>query len=313
MQAFAFKHPFILLNLLWLPLVYWLSLKIWKPKTFIFHSSTVEFKDQALNPQRVPLFFRMLVLASLIIALARPQAIIAHTQSSSGIDMLLAIDLSSSMRIPDFAVSQTQRTSRIEAAKAVVASFIEKRKHDRIGLIAFARYPYLVSPITLNHKWLLKNLERLNAGLIEDGTAIGSAITMGINRLKDLDAKTRLLILLTDGVNNYGDITPILAAEVAKNFQTKIYTILVGTDQFIPVDEKTLVQVAETTGGQFYRASDLHTLQSIYHEIDRLEKSKIELKGFFEYTEIFPYVLLIGLLFLIIECMLSLGRYRILS
>ena len=313
MQTFVFKYPLVLLNLLWLPLWLWISLKYWHSSKHVLYSSLSFFKGSNKNPRIFPLCCRTLTLTCLIIALARPQGVITHTHNSSGIDILLAIDLSSSMRIPDFAINQVQQTSRIEAAKSVVANFIKKRKHDRIGLVAFARYPYLVSPLTLNHSWLLKNLDRLNAGLIEDGTAIGSAVIMGINRLKDLKAKTRLIILLTDGINNYGDITPTLASEVARNFKTKIYTIMVGNDQFFPVDERTLVQMAETTGGNFYKASDMHTLKGIYKEIDLLEKTKVKIKGFCEYIEFFPLCLYLGCLFLLLEFYLVTGRYRILS
>ena len=167
--------------------------------------------------------------------------------------------------------------------------------------------------MTLNHAWLLKNLDRLNAGLIEDGTAIGSAITMSINRLKDLKAKTRLIILLTDGVNNYGNVAPLLAADIAKSFQTKIYTIMVGNDQVFPVDEQTLVQMAEKTGGLFYRAYDVHSLKAIYKEINQLEKSKIVLEGFKTYNEFFPWFLLLALIFLSTEYFLKLTRYKVLS
>ncbi len=313
MQSFTFKYPWVLLNLLWIPLWLWLSLKVWHAQKFTFHTSINTIKPSHWNPRFIPLIFRALSLSALIIVLARPQGVISHIQNKSGIDLILALDLSSSMEIPDFSVSQLQRVSRLQAAKAVIAEFIEKRKYDRIGLVTFARYPYLVSPLTLNHPWLLKNLERLKTGLIEDGTAIGSAITMSVNRLKDLKAKTRLIILLTDGVNNYGDVAPLLAAEIANNFQTKIYTIMVGNDQIFPVDEQTLVQMAEKSGGRFYRAYDVHTLQKIYEEIDTLEKTKIELQGYYEYTEFFPLFLVICFLLLIIEFLLKNYRYRILS
>lgn len=313
MQSFTFKYPWVLFNILWVPLWLWLSLKVWHVRKFTFHSSVNALKSSHFHPRLIPLIFRTLELCSLIVALARPQGVIPHIQNKSGIDLILALDLSSSMQVPDFSVSQRQTVSRIQAAKAVMAEFIEKRKYDRIGLVSFARYPYLVSPLTLNHPWLLKNLERLDAGLIEDGTAIGSAITMSVNRLKNLKAKTRLIILLTDGVNNYGDISPLLAAEVASNFQTKIYTIMVGNDQIFPVDEQTLVQMAEKTGGLFYRAYDIHTLKKIYEEIDALEKTKIELQGYYEYVEFFPICLIICLLFLCIEFLMKTYRYRILS
>ncbi|MGX8717376.1 MAG: VWA domain-containing protein, partial [bacterium] len=226
---------------------------------------------------------------------------------------LLALDLSSSMQIPDFSINQLQRTSRIQAAKAVLDEFIRKRSHDRIGLVAFARYPYLVSPLTLNHPWLLKNLERLNAGMVEDGTAIGSAIAMCVNRLKNLKAKTRLIILLTDGVNNFGDVSPMLAAETAETFKTKIYTIMVGNDQIFPVDEQTLVRMAEKTGGRFYKAYDIHSLKQVYQEIDQLEKTDAKVNTYNEYAEFFPIFLCLAFFFLLCEFLLKHYRYRILS
>lgn len=314
MQTFEFSHPWILLILLILPIGLGLAIKSWSPRRFIHYSSVQLFDFKTTKPQTIPLCFRFLGLTCLVLALARPRGVIEHKHSqSNGIDMILALDLSSSMQIPDFAVNQMQRVSRIHAAKAVLSEFILQREQDRIGLIAFARYPYLVSPLTLNHTWLLKNLDRLNAGLIEDGTAIGSAITMSLNRLKDLKAKTRLIILLTDGVNNYGNVAPLLAADIAKNFQTKIYTIMVGNDQIFPVDEQTLVQMAEKTGGNFYRAYDVHSLKAIYKEINQLEKSKVILEGFKTYNEFFPLFLLMALLFLSAEYLLKLTRYKVLS
>ena len=314
MQAFEFSYPWFLLILLGLPLGLWLATKLWTPRHCIQYSALYLFQNKTQKPQLIPLLFRFLGIMCLVLALARPRGVIEHKHSqSNGIDMILALDLSSSMQIPDFAVNQMQRVSRIHAAKAVLSEFIQQREQDRIGLVAFARYPYLVSPLTLNHSWLLKNLDRLNAGLIEDGTAIGSAITMSVNRLKDLKAKTRLIILLTDGVNNYGDIAPLLAADIAKSFQTKIYTIMIGNDQIFPVDEQTLVQMAEKTGGFFYIAYDVHSLKSIYKEINQLEKSKVILEGFKTYNEFFPWFLLMSLLFLSIEYFLKLTRYKVLS
>ena len=313
MSHFAFKHPLILLNLLWIPLWLWVCFKRWHNHKFIPVSSLRNFPFNNSHPHRIPQFFRALTLSTIIIALARPQGITSHFQNKTGVDILLALDLSSSMQIPDFSINQLQRTSRIQAAKAVLEEFIRKRSHDRIGLVAFARYPYLVSPLTLNHSWLLKNLERLNAGLVEDGTAIGSAVAMCVNRLKNLQAKTRLVILLTDGVNNFGDVSPMLAAEIAETFKTKIYTIMVGSDQIFPVDEQTLVRMAEKTGGRFYKAYDIHSLKQIYQEIDQLEKTKIQTSDYNEYAEFFPAFLCLAFFFLLCEFLLKQYRYRVLS
>ena len=313
MSHFAFKYPLILLNLLWVPLWLWVCFKRWHNHKFVPVSSLRNFPFGSACPHRIPQIFRTLALASLIVALARPQGITSHFQNKSGVDILLALDLSSSMQIPDFSINQLQRTSRIQAAKAVLDEFIRKRSHDRIGLVAFARYPYLVSPLTLNHPWLLTNLERLNAGMVEDGTAIGSAIAMCVNRLKNLKAKTRLIILLTDGVNNFGDVSPMLAAETAETFKTKIYTIMVGNDQIFPVDEQTLVRMAEKTGGRFYKAYDIHSLKQVYREIDQLEKTDVKMDGYNEYAEFFPIFLCLAFFLLLCEFVLKHYRYRILS
>ncbi|MDR2396548.1 MAG: VWA domain-containing protein [Puniceicoccales bacterium] len=310
-ETFAFKHPWILIHLFWIPLIFVYWLKTWTPPKSLIYTTANEHPKIQIPPHVIPLFFRSLCLASILLGIAQPQRIYTHRQcQSSGIDLILALDLSSSMRVPDFMVNQFQRVTRIQAAKAVIAEFIQQRQHDRIGLVTFARYPYLVSPLTLNHAWLLKNLDRLNAGLIEDGTAIGSAITMCVNRLKDLQAKTRVIILLTDGVNNCGNVAPIMAAEAAEHFQTKIYTIVVGNDQFFPVDEQTLVQVAEKTGGRFYRAYDVSTLKQIYQEIDQLEKTKISLEGYTTCSELFTLCLWLALVFFSLEQILKNSRYR---
>jgi Ca-activated chloride channel family protein len=253
-------------------------------------------------PPGIPLWTRGLAIAALLVALARPCRIHQFSQQTcSGVDIVLAVDISSSMLLPDFTLNQFQQTTRINAAKAVISAFIQKRKTDRIGLIAFAHYPYLVSPLTLNHPWLLKNLERLRPGIIEDGTAIGSAVTMSVNRLKDLESKSRVVVLLTDGVNNAGKISPQMAAEAAASFGTKLYTIVAGTDQFYPVDEAVLQEMAKKTGGRFYRASDLRQLEGIYDEINRLEKSEVKIDTYTEQKEGFPLFLGLALLLLFLE------------
>lgn len=313
MQHFGFKYPWLLLNIVWVALLCYCLLKSNKPQqTLLFPTEGVANLPKA-QPYYWPTILRYLSITMLIVAIARPCMIIENKKvQSSGIDLYLALDLSSSMLAPDFSINQFQNVQRIQAAKVVLENFIKKRKNDRLGLVAFARYPYLISPLTLNHKWLLKNLERLNAGLIEDGTAIGSAITMCINRLKPLEAKSRVIVLLTDGVNNFGAVSPLMAAEVAQNFNTKIYTVMVGNDQFFPVDEQMLVQVAEKTGGRFYRAYDISTLEAIYQEINQLEKSKTTLEGYTHFTELFPYCLLLALLILLSEGFLRTTKYRVL-
>lgn len=219
----------------------------------------------------------------------------------------------------------------------VLADFIPKRPHDRLGLVAFAGNPYLVSPLTLNHDWLTRNLDRLQIGLIEDGTAIGSGLGMSVNHLRNIPGKSRIVILLTDGVNNSGSITPIAAAEAAASFNTKVYTILVGKGGIVPVfqldprtnriavdpwgrpyiaqaevpvDSQTLEEVSRITGGKSYRATDMKGLNAIYNEIDNLEKSDALLKRYSEYVELFWIPLTIALGLGTLEFIARLTRWR---
>jgi Ca-activated chloride channel homolog len=242
---------------------------------------------------------RVLALSLLIVGLARPRLGHGETQiEASGIDIVLAVDISGSMQAMDFKILG-QRYNRLEVVKKVIKEFIEKREADRIALIAFAGEPYLVSPLTLNHDWLVKNLDRLEIGLIaEDGTAIGSALIMSANRLKALEAKSKVVVLLTDGVNNSGSIQPVTAAEAAAALKVKVYTIAAGTKGKAPfpvqdylgrtryrnvetdVDEPTLKEIARLTKGTFFRATDTEELEDIYDQIDQLEKTEIQLKNF---------------------------------
>ena len=312
--SFSFRYPWVLLGLFLLPLWYVIAVRVWRAKRFITHSSVQPFQKLTAQPQRLPLLLRTLALGGIIIGLARPQSVYeVINNNANGVDMMLALDLSTSMLIPDFTSGMGKRTTRIEAAKNVLRDFIQQRDSDRIGLVSFARYPYLVSPLTLNHEWLLQNLKRLNAGSIEDGTAIGSAVTMCLNRLKELTAKTRLIILLTDGVNNFGDVTPTLAASIAKSFRTKIYAIMLGNDKVFPTDEQTLASMAETTGGRFYRAYDMSSLQGVYKEIDLLEKTEVEVESSKTYGELFVYCLYAAAAFLFLEFFLKTHRYRIVA
>jgi Ca-activated chloride channel family protein len=271
---------------------------------------------------------RLLGLAALVVALARPQLPQGHEQvEASGIDIVLALDLSGSMSSVDLSMDNEHLVTRVDAAKQVLRDFIEKRPNDRIGMVVFAGNPYLVSPLTLNHDWLLQNLERVHLNLIEDGTAIGSALGMASNRLRDLPSKSRVIILLTDGDNNCGSISPIAAAEAAAAYNIKIYTIGVGTegglwprvddqgrllkDDYgrlviytddngnpIPVDgidTDDLQRIANITGGTFYRAKDVTQLQRIYSQIDQEQKSVALLRHFSTYQELFYWPALLGL------------------
>jgi Ca-activated chloride channel family protein len=270
----------------------------------------------------------ILAAALMIAGLARPQRTDSHTEvTANGIDIVLGLDVSGSMQALDFMVNNT-RLNRIEVVKAVVARFIEERPNDRIGIIAFAGSPYLVSPLTLDHDWLLQNLERVNVGGQDDGTAIGSAIAAGVNHLRTTAAKSKVVILLTDGVNNSGKIAPLAAAEAARALGVKVYTIGVGVRGKAPVpvrdesgrmhivmaevdvDEKTLQAVASETGGLFYRATDTDSLQKIYEQINRYEKSAQSVQKFEHVEELYRWPLYPALGLLGLGALLQLTRFR---
>lgn len=280
--------------------------------------------------QWVPPFLRVLAFALLVVALARPQIGKSATRvATEGIDIMLAVDVSGSMLAEDFEVDG-KRVNRLEAVKSVVAGFLAKRPGDRVGLVLFAGRPYTQCPLTLDHGWLLKNLDRAEVGMIEDGTAIGSALATAVRRLESSDAQTKIVILLTDGQNNAGKIPPSTAAEAAKSLGYRVYTIGAGTRGLAPfpqtdpfgnkvyvptpvdIDEAALRQIAQTTGGRYYRATDLETLQGIYAEIDELEKSPYEGLQYLDYTELYPWLALPAFLLLVTESLLVQTWLRVL-
>lgn len=277
---------------------------------------------KALLSQKM-VFLRAAILLLLVLALARPQRPIAESKiQAEGIDIVLAIDASGSMLAEDFKLDG-KRVNRLTAVKEAVKEFIENRSGDRIGIVAFAGRAYTVCPLTLDYFWLLKNLERVKIGLIEDGTAIGSGISSSLNRIKDTEAKSKVIILLTDGMNNAGKISPIVAAQAAKALGVKIYTIGAGTkgnapypvrDMFgrtayqpmkVEIDEKGLKEIAGQTEGQYYRATDTGSLRKIYKEIDSLEKISREDKGYTDYQELFTIFLSIAVFLLLLEIILN--------
>lgn len=296
-----FKDPWILL---FFPLVIALAY-LFKLKA---KTSSIRFSSAELLKGRRPtlklllaknlIYLRAAALLLFFLALARPRIPLQETKiRTEGIDILLAIDASGSMLAEDFTIG-TKRYNRLDIVKKVVEDFIRMRKSDRIGLVAFAGRAYTVCPLTLDYDWLIKNLERVEIGSIEDGTAIGSAISSSLNRLKDTVAKSKIVILLTDGVNNAGKISPLTAAEAAKALGIKVYTIGAGSKGPVPypvrgpwgqiayrkveikIDEAILRQIAEKTGSQYFRATDTESLKKIYKEIDALEKTTIEEMGF---------------------------------
>jgi len=271
---------------------------------------------------RAVVFLRALAFALAIVALARPQVVVEEFKTSTeGVDIVLALDTSTSMLAEDFK-GDGKRLNRFDVTREVVKDFIERRKDDRMAIVAFAARPYTVCPLTFDHQWLSENLDRVTVGMIEDATAVGSAIAASLSRLKETHAKSKIVILVTDGVNNAGKITPLTAAESAKALAIKIYAVGVGSkgpvpypvkDQFgrvfyqnisIDLDEKTLQEIADLTNGKYYRATDTETLRKIYGEIDRLEKTTIEHTGYREYKELFGYFLIGALAFLLFEIIL---------
>lgn len=277
---------------------------------------------------RLTWLWPLFVAALIIVALARPQRTHSRTEvTKNGIDIVLALDVSGSMQALDFLVGG-RRVNRIEVVRSVVSQFIDERPDDRIGIVAFAGAPYLVSPLTLDHDWLQQNLERVDVGNVDDGTAIGSAIAAGVNHLRTAHAKSKVLVLLTDGVNNTGKISPLGAAEAAKALGVKIYTIGVGVrgmvsvpvkDQAgrthiirttVDVDEKMLQTIAAGTGGQFYRATDTDSLRNIYTRINRFETSAQSVQQFELVEELYRWVLAPALSILVIGTLVQLTLFR---
>ena len=270
----------------------------------------------------------IIAAALMIVGLARPQRTHSRTEiTANGIDIVLGLDGSGSMQALDFTVDN-YRVNRIAVVKSVVSRFIDERPNDRIGLIAFAASPYIVSPLTLDHDWLLQNLERINVGIGDDGTAIGSAIAAAVNHLRTTTAKSKVVILLTDGVNNSGKISPLAAAEAARALGVKVYTIGVGVrgkapipvrdeagkihmmTMIVDVDEKTLQAVASKTGGLFYRATDTDSLQKIYEQINQYETSAQSVQKFEHVEELYRWPLFPSLGLLALGVLLQQTRFR---
>ena len=268
--------------------------------------------------RHLPFVLRTAAYALLVVALARPQGIEQNVRTSTeGIDIMLSIDVSGSMLARDF------KPDRITAAKEVAASFISDRVGDRLGLVVFAGEAFTQSPLTTDQSTLQTLLARIRSGLIEDGTAIGNGLATAINRLRESEAKSKVIILLTDGINNRGEIAPMTAAEIARAQGIRVYTIGVGTrgsapypavdmfgnmtfiNQKVEIDEKTLTEIARLTGGRYFRATDKEKLQAIYDEINQLEKSRVEVTERITYHELFLGWVLAALALLTAELLLS--------
>lgn len=266
---------------------------------------------------------RLLALVFFLIALAGPQQVLDATpHKADGIDIILAIDASGSMAAEDFKIDGT-RVNRLAAVKRVVHDFIQKRDSDRIGLVVFSQFAYTVCPLTLDKEWLLDNLDRIHLGMMEDGTAIGSALASSVARLKGSSAKSRIVILLTDGINNAGKVAPLEAAKIAQALHVRVYAIGAGSKGPVPfpiqdfwgrrayqnveinLDEATLKEIAAVTQGKYFWAMDADSLRSVYAEIDKMEKSDIQQTGYREYRQLFPLFLVIALVLLWGEIILS--------
>lgn len=317
----TFAYPELLWLLILLPLIAtWYILQARKTSATMTISSLKPFEGgrrglRVYLRHSLPIL-RALSVGFLIIALARPQNTNSWQKDSiEGIDIMLAMDVSGSMQAMDF------KPNRLEAAKDVAISFINNRPNDNIGMVTFAGESFTQCPLTTDHTVLLNMVQDLQMGVLDDGTAIGMGLATAVNRLKDSKAKSRVVILLTDGSNNMGDITPRMAADIARTFGIRVYTVGVGTRgeapfpiqtefgvriQNVPVDidEPTLDGIAEVSGGKYFRAIDNETLNEIYKEIDKLEKTRLMTKSFKAYEEKYFVYALIAFLLLLTEFLL---------
>ena len=324
MSFFRFEDPWLLLFFLMVP---FLTIRgKGKQQATISYSSIDTL--QAIRSARVeilsilPLALRMIAISLLVLSLARPQEGYKSTEILSvGVDIMLALDTSGSMQALDF-IKDEKRDTRLAMVKDVVSQFIDNRPNDRMGMVVFGSEAYTQCPLTLDQGILKSFLSKLDIGMAGDSTAIGSAIGIAVKRLKDLESESKVIILLTDGQNNAGSLPPLQAAQTAKAFGIKIHTIAVGTHgkapflvnsifgqryvyQQVDIDEDTLKKISDLTGGQYFRATDLESLKTIYKQIDEMEKSEVKVIDHSEYTELFHYFLIPGLLILLLEILLS--------
>lgn len=325
-----FENPWFFLLMLIIPFMIW-----WYLKNYTTVASNISMPHvhtlKNVKSFRSVLYkwlpiLRWLAVASFIVALARPQLVLKEEEvKAEGIDIMLVMDLSSSMLARDF------NPDRLRVSIEVAKTFVDKRQYDRIGLAVFAGESYTQCPLTTDHRILKEFLDQLRCGLLEDGTAIGMGLAAAVNRLKESDSESKVVILLTDGVNNAGYIKPIQAAEIAEQIDVKVYTIGVGTmgsaispisrrsdgtyvfgRSRVEIDEALLREIATLTGGRYYRATNQTVLEQVYDEIDQLEKTEIEVSVFKRYSEEFRRFLWIGLILLGLEWLLKYTVLRIL-
>lgn len=326
LRHIAFADPWFFWLLLIIPLMVWWFFRTRRKRKAAFTVSSLEGLKKIPVSWKVrlrPLLFvlRLLAIALLIIALARPQTSnVTENINSEGIDIVLCLDVSGSMLAEDF------QPNRIEAAKKVATTFVEQRPSDRIGLVIFAGESFTQCPITTDHAVLVNQISKVNSGMLEDGTAIGMGLATSVDRLRDSKAKSKVIILLTDGVNNTGLIDPATALEIAKLYKIRVYTIGVGTHGMAPypvpmpdgsiqmqnmkvqIDEALLKKIADETGGEYFRATDNRSLRSIYSQIDKMEKTKVKITAFKRYGELFFPFALAALALFLLEII---GRYTV--
>jgi len=323
-QQLEFEHPWFLLLLGLLPLMLFWKYKKAKAYEFFFPIPSIggltSTKSIKSNIYLLLPYLRVLALLFLIVAMARPRlALKEEVVKAEGIDIMLILDLSSSMLSKDF------NPNRLEASKKVAKEFVAAREYDRIGLSVFSGEAFTLCPLTSDHKVLNALLDDIQAGILTDGTAIGNGLSAAINRLKDTESKSKVAILLTDGVNNRGYIDPETASQIAVEFGIKVYTIGVGTNGLaqspvgknrrgdyyydyvrVNIDEQLLRMIANQSGGKYFRATNETELKDIYDEIDQLEKTKIEQNVFKRYNDEFEWLVWIGLGILLLELLLGL-------
>ena len=321
MSNYTFANPEYLYLLFLIP-IFWIVyvFNLRDKNTFLILSSIKRLNTKTWKSwgRHIVFFTKTLAISLLIIAFARPQSTSSWQNAiTEGIDIILAMDISGSM------LAQDLTPNRLEASKKVAMDFISGRPNDRIGLVIFSGESFTQCPLTTDHKVLKGLFNDVKSGMIDDGTAIGMGLATSINRLKDSKTKSKVIILLTDGVNNQGSIAPMTAAEIAQEFKMRVYTIGVGTKGYAPypfntpfgnivyqdvevkIDEKTLQDIANATNGKYFRATSNKALQEIYKEIDKLERSKIEIKEFHKKKEEFLPFAALGMIFLILSFILN--------
>lgn len=321
LDAISFQHPYALLLLLVIPAyVAWLFYRRNTLNVTVQTSSLDSLKDVGTSWRTrlrlLPYVLRLLAIALIVIVLARPQTTSSYSDhNTEGIDIVLALDISGSMQAVDF------KPNRLEAAKDVAMQFVAGRPDDNIGLVIFAGESFTQCPLTTDHAVLTNLFQDVTTGMLEDGTAIGMGLATAVSRIKDSKAKSKVIILLTDGVNNMGAISPEKAAELAQTFGVRVYTIGVGTqgiaqvpvqtalgirmqDMEVKIDEQLLQNMADLTGGKYFRATNKKSLISIYEEIDQMEKTIMEVRNYTKRTDEYPPLALAALCLLLLEVVL---------